>query len=106
MTHAVQSVAGFASLHASIMFSAALIAHLLGSPASCGSALWTFFGLTMLATVYFGWHYVLDDLAGLLIGAVAVVVGALLTGNRDALRRRGDPRVSEATTSSSVAVRA
>ena len=42
-------------------------------------ALWTFFGLTMLATVYFGWHYVLDDLAGLLIGAVAVVVGALLT---------------------------
>ncbi len=95
VTNAVQSVAGFASLHASITFSAALIAHLLGLARIVRIALWTFFGLTMLATVYFGWHYVLDDIAGLLIGGIAVVVGALLTGNRDALRRR--PR-EEATT--------
>ena len=95
VTNAVQSVAGFASLHASITFSAALIAHLLGLARVVRIALWTFFGLTMLATVYFGWHYVLDDIAGLLIGGIAVVVGAVLTGNRDALRRR--PR-EEATT--------
>jgi membrane-associated phospholipid phosphatase len=46
------------------------------------------FGLTLLATVYFGWHYVLDDIAGIAIGAFAVLVSALLTGNRAALRRR------------------
>jgi membrane-associated phospholipid phosphatase len=49
----------------------------------------------MLATIYFGWHYVLDDLAGILIGVVSVVVGAVLTGNRDVLRRRR--RTEEAT---------
>jgi len=95
VTDAVQSVAGFASLHASITVSAALIAHLLGLARIIRIALWVFFGLTMLATVYFGWHYVLDDLAGILIGVISVVVGAVLTGNRDVLRRRR--RTEEAT---------
>jgi membrane-associated phospholipid phosphatase len=87
-TDAVQSIAGFASLHASIMFSAVLTAHLLGLHRLLRIALWVLFTLTMLATVYFGWHYVLDDLAGLAIGAFAVWISALLTGNRAALRRR------------------
>jgi hypothetical protein len=88
LTNAVQSIAGFASLHASITFSAALIAHFLGLHRILRIALWVFFGLTMLATVYFGWHYVLDDIAGLAIGGFAVWISALLTGNRAALRRR------------------
>jgi membrane-associated phospholipid phosphatase len=46
------------------------------------------FGITLLATVYFGWHYVLDDVAGIAIGGFAVWISALLTGNRAALRRR------------------
>jgi hypothetical protein len=87
-TSAVQSIAGFASLHASITFSAALIATLLGLHRVLRIALWVMFGLTMLATVYFGWHYVLDDIAGLAIGGFAVWISALLTGNRAALRRR------------------
>jgi hypothetical protein len=87
-TNAVQSIAGFASLHASITFSAALIATLLGLHRILRIALWVMFGLTMLATVYFGWHYVLDDVAGLAIGGFAVWISALLTGNRAALRRR------------------
>jgi hypothetical protein len=87
-TNAVQSIAGFASLHVSIVFSAALIAHLLGLARSLRIALWAFLGLTLLATVYFGWHYVLDDIAGFAIGAAAVWISALLTGNRAALRRR------------------
>jgi len=89
-TNTVQSIAGFASLHASITFSAALIAHLLGLHRLLRIALWAMFGLTLLATVYFGWHYVLDDVAGLAIGAFAVWISALLTGNRDALRRRAE----------------
>jgi membrane-associated phospholipid phosphatase len=87
-TNAVQSIAGFASLHVSIVFSAALIVHLLGLARGLRIAMWTFLGLTLLATVYFGWHYVLDDIAGFAIGGFAVWISALLTGNRAALRRR------------------
>ncbi len=88
VTNAVQSIAGFASLHASITFSAALIAHLLGLNRALRIGLWAMFGITLLATVYFGWHYVLDDVAGIAIGGFAVWISALLTGNRAALRRR------------------
>jgi hypothetical protein len=87
-TNAVQSIAGFASLHVSIVFSAALIVHLLGLARGLRIAMWTFLGLTLLATVYFGWHYVLDDIAGFAIGGFAVWISALLTGNRAVLRRR------------------
>jgi membrane-associated phospholipid phosphatase len=86
-TNAVQSIAGFASLHASIVFSAALIAHLLGLNRALRIGLWIYLVLTLLATVYFGWHYVLDDVAGFAIGGFAVWISALLTGNRAALRR-------------------
>ena len=34
-----------------------------------------FLGITMIATVYFGWHYVSDVLAGLLLGFVGAWVG-------------------------------
>jgi membrane-associated phospholipid phosphatase len=87
-TNAVQSIAGFASLHASIVFSAALIAHLLRLARGLRIVLWVYLVLTLLATVYFGWHYVLDDVAGFAIGGFAVWISALLTGNRAALRRR------------------
>jgi hypothetical protein len=87
-TSAVQSIAGFASLHASIVFSAALIAHLLRMARGVRIALWAYLVLTLLATVYFGWHYVVDDIAGFAIGGFAVWISALLTGNRAALRRR------------------
>ena len=87
-TNAVQSIAGFASLHASIVFSAVVIAHLLHLARWLRIVLWTYLVLTLLATVYFGWHYVLDDVAGFAIGGLAVWISALLTGNRAALRRR------------------
>jgi membrane-associated phospholipid phosphatase len=87
-SHVVQSIAGFASLHASVTLSAALIATMLGLHRILRIALWAFFAITLVATVYFGWHYVLDDVAGLVIGVIAVVVSALVTGNRAALRRR------------------
>jgi len=76
----VQGIAGFASLHVAIVFSAALVAHLVGLPRILRWALWAFFALTSVATIYFGWHYLVDDVAGLAIGAVAVWIGALATG--------------------------
>ena len=42
----------------------------------------------MLATVYFGWHYLADDIAGAFIGWAAVVIGAWATGNTKRQRRK------------------
>ena len=76
---AVAGIAGFASLHCSIVFTAALIAQLVGLPRPLRVGLWTFLGLTVVATTYFGWHYVVDDLAGLVLGAVAVLIAERVT---------------------------
>lgn len=84
----VHGIAGFASLHVSIVFSAALVAHVLGLGRLVRAGLWVFLLLTILATIYFGWHYLIDDAAGLVIGAAAVWVGARATGHPlPALRR-------------------
>lgn len=81
-TNAVQSIAGFASLHVAVIFTAALVAQLVGAPRLWRIGLWIFFALTCVSTIYFGWHYVIDDIAGLAIGAAAVYGGALLVGFR------------------------
>jgi len=83
---ALNGVAAFASLHVSIVFTGALMAHFLRAPRPLRIGMWCFLGLTVLATIYFGWHYVVDDLAGSGIGAVAVWLSARLTGWRIALR--------------------
>jgi hypothetical protein len=79
-TDAVQSIAAFASLHCAVVFVAALIAQLSGAAKVLRVGLWVYLGLTVIATIYFGWHYVLDDVAGMGIGFVAVYAGARLTG--------------------------
>ena len=92
-TEAMQGVAGFASLHVSIVFTAALIAHLVGLRLVVRIVLWAFLVLTCLATVYFGWHYLIDDAAGLVIGALAVWLGALATGHEVRFTRRSPASV-------------
>jgi len=83
---ALNGVAAFASLHVSIVFTGALMAHFLRAPRPLRIGMWVFLALTVLATIYFGWHYVVDDLAGLVIGALAVWISARLTGWRIAFR--------------------
>jgi membrane-associated phospholipid phosphatase len=75
-----QSIAAFASLHISMSLTAVLTAHLLGLGRRMKTALWVWFALTTAATVYLGWHYVLDDVGGLLIAATALVLARALTG--------------------------
>jgi membrane-associated phospholipid phosphatase len=87
-THQVQSIAAFASLHTSVVLSAAWIAHVVRVPRLLRWSLWVFLILVVLSTMYFGWHYILDDVAGLAIGALAVVVGAAATGHWNVLWRR------------------
>ena len=81
-TDTVQSIAAFASLHIAVVFTAALIAHLIGVTRWVRIALWSYLALTALATIYFGWHYVVDDVAGIGIGFAAVFAAAALTGFR------------------------
>ena len=78
---AVQSVAGFASLHTSLTLIYALIAHYTVRSALLRWSAWGFFVLTVVSTLYFGWHYVADDLGGILIAVLAVWLGAIATGH-------------------------
>ena len=75
-----QSIAAFASLHISMSFTAALAAHLLGLGGRLRIALWIWFAVTVVGTIYLGWHYVLDDVAGVFLGAIALVLARALTG--------------------------
>src|SRR6187455_1964264 len=75
-----QAIAAFASLHISMSFSAAVAAHLLGLGQRWKVALWTWFGVTMLGTIYLGWHYVADNVAGVIMGAMALALAGVLTG--------------------------
>jgi membrane-associated phospholipid phosphatase len=86
-TSTVQSVAAFASLHVSIIFTAALICHYLIPSRTVRYSMWVYWVLTSISTVYFGWHYLLDDLAGFGIGLFAVWVGAKMTGLKMEVQR-------------------
>jgi hypothetical protein len=89
----IQSIAGFASLHVSVLFSAALMAHLLRAWRPLRGALWVMLGLTVLATIYFGWHYLIDDVAGLAIGGAAVYLAGVATGWRGLPEGARPPRL-------------
>jgi hypothetical protein len=79
---AIQSVAGFASLHVGIILTLALTVQFTVRHVWLRRLMWVYFGLTVLSTLYFGWHYIADDLAGALIAVIAVYVGGLATGQR------------------------
>ncbi|NUS49684.1 MAG: inositol phosphorylceramide synthase [Nocardioidaceae bacterium] len=91
-THAVQTIAAFASLHVGIMVTVCLMVELLHMRRWIRVSMWVFLGLTVLATVYLGWHYFVDTLGGAVIGSVAVWIAALGTGNHV----RGRPRFAGA----------
>lgn len=73
-THTVQNIAAFASLHVAIATTACIVAHRAGLHRWLVQSLRVFLAITMIATVYFGWHYVSDVIAGLLVGIVAAWV--------------------------------
>ena len=89
---AAQSIGAFASLHVSIFVTGALAAHLLGLPRFVKATLWVLTGVTVLSTIYFGWHYIVDDLGGALIAVVALALARALTGfNLGTERRQVSP---------------
>jgi hypothetical protein len=80
-TDAVQTIAAFASLHVGIMVTICLIAHFIGLPRWLQACGWLFLALTELSTIYLGWHFFLDTVGGVVLGAAAVWIAALGTGN-------------------------
>lgn len=78
----LNSVAGFASLHVAIALLWALMVQYTVQSKILHWIFWTFFGFTLLATLYFGWHYVADDIAGIAIAVVAFYVGAVASGQK------------------------
>jgi hypothetical protein len=75
-TDAVQTIAAFPSLHVGLMVTVCLFVTLAGMARWIRVTSWVFLALTVLATIYLGWHFSLDAL-----GSVAVWIAALGTGN-------------------------
>lgn len=78
----VQSVAGFASLHTAITLLVALMAQYTLKWRPVHWVLWINFGVTVVATIYFGWHYVADDIAGVVIALLAFYLGGIASGQK------------------------
>lgn len=87
-SEAIHGMAAFASLHVSVTFAAALFLQRTRPHIMVRTAAWAFFGLTFVATLYFGWHYVVDNIAGMAIGYAALRLGARATGcTRERLKK-------------------
>ena len=84
----LQTIAAFPSLHVGIMVTICLIVQYVGLARWIRVVSWVFLGLTVLATIYLGWHYFVDVIAGAAVGSVTVWAAALATGNHVGLRPR------------------
>ena len=79
---AVQSVAGFASLHVAITLLVALMVQYTLRNKVLRIVFWVNFAITVVATLYFGWHYIADDLAGVVIALFSFWLGGLASGQK------------------------
>ena len=94
---AVQSVAGFASLHVAITLLVALMVQYTLRNRILHILFWANFAITVVATLYFGWHYIADDLAGVVIALFSFWLGGLASGQK--FDRRGLASHPTSTTS-------
>lgn len=77
----IYGIAGFASLHVSVVLTACLFFRAINLHKYLRAAAWTYLALVIISTSYFGWHYIADDVAGAVIGWAAFAIGAWATGN-------------------------
>ncbi len=82
----LQTIAAFPSLHVGIMVTICLVVTYIGLDRWVRITAWVFLGLTVLATLYLGWHFFVDVLAGAALGSFSVWLAALATGNHAGLR--------------------
>ncbi len=74
-------IAGFASLHTSVVLTACIFFVRTNQSQIVKISGWVFFALTVLATIYFGWHYLVDDIAGAAIAWISVALAGWATMN-------------------------
>ncbi|UDY23836.1 phosphatase PAP2 family protein [Nocardioides sp. Kera G14] len=101
--NAAQTVAGFASLHVAITLLVALMVQYTVEYKPLRIAFWINHGFTVCATLYFGWHYISDDVAGVMIALSSFYFGGLVShqkfrrkgyARREALKMRPDQEVT------------
>jgi len=80
-TDALQSIAGFASLHVSVVVSAVLLIQIARAPRVLRVVAWAYLVLIALSTMYLGWHYAVDDVGGILIGLLSFWLAGIATGH-------------------------
>ncbi len=73
---AFAQISAFASLHVAVTTVLLLMARYYGLRRTA-RAMTTFLAGTLVATVYLGWHFAVDDVAGLVLAFVAVGLGRL-----------------------------
>ncbi len=74
---AFAQISAFASLHVAVTCMILLMARYYGLRLAT-RAMTVFLVLTMVATIYLGWHFAVDDVAGLAIAFVGVRLGLLM----------------------------
>jgi len=98
ITNFLSGVAGFASLHVAITLLVALMIQYTTNLRWLKIVFWVNTCITAVATLYFGWHYVADDIAGVAIALVAFYVGAWASGQSLARERVAARELEEVTT--------
>lgn len=97
-TGSLQSIAGFASLHVAITLLVALMIQYTTNIRWLKIVFWVNASVTAVATIYYGWHYVADDIAGVAIALVAFYVGGWASGQSFVRQRAVAERREEVTT--------
>lgn len=76
------SISAFASLHTGFTCMVMLMAFYYGHRV-LGAALGVYLAVVMVSTIYWGWHFTVDDVAGIVIAVLAVALGHVtVTGLR------------------------
>ena len=87
---AYSSISAFASLHVGVTCVIMLMAHRYGHR-RLAAALAVYLVAVMVSTIYVGMHFVLDDVAGVLIAVLAVRLGQATVGSSVSPTRRRRP---------------
>lgn len=75
--HTFVSISAFASLHTGFTALVCFMAFYFGHR-WWGTILAVYLVLIMISTIYWGWHFTIDDVGGLVIAAVSVALGHLM----------------------------
>ncbi len=97
LTNFLSGVAGFASLHVAITLLVALMIQYTTTIRWLKIVFWVNTCVTAVATLYFGWHYVADDVAGVAIALFSFYVGGWASGQSFTRQRAAVAELEEVT---------